>query len=95
MKNALQLFQKISQELLLDEDQNPVARHIPSKELYKQLDLSLKTEPMDEASFEQVVRELVFATPRTATKGFSPEVGLDSPPRRRHQRFARPEGNSR
>lgn len=70
MKNALQLFQKISQELLLDEDQNPVARHIPSKELYKQLDLSLKTEPMDEASFEQVVRELVFATPRTATKGF-------------------------
>ena len=70
MKNALQLFQKISQELLLDEDQNPVARHIPSKELYKQLDLSLKTEPMDEASFEQVVRDLVFATPRTATKGF-------------------------
>ena len=70
MKNALQLFQKISQELLLDEDKNPVARHIPSKELYKQLDLSLKTEPMDEASFEQVVRELVFATPRTATKGF-------------------------
>jgi sulfinoalanine decarboxylase/sulfinoalanine decarboxylase/aspartate 1-decarboxylase len=70
MKNALDLFQKITNDLLVDEKDNPVAKHIPSSELFDTLDLSLKGDPLSEDEFEKVVRELVFASPRTATKGF-------------------------
>ena len=70
MKNVLDLFQRITNDLLLDEAKNPVAKHIPSSELFDTLDLSLKANPLDEDEFEKVVRELVFASPRTATNGF-------------------------
>jgi len=70
MKNMLDLFQRITNELLTDEKEHPVATHIPSTELFSRLDLSLKSYPMDELAFERVVRELVFASTRTATTGF-------------------------
>jgi len=70
MKNVLDLFQRITNELLVDEKENPVAKHIPSSELFDTLDLSLKATPLSEAAFEKVVKELVFASPRTATTGF-------------------------
>jgi len=66
----LDLFQRITNELLTDEKEHPVATHIPSTELFSRLDLSLKSYPMDEVTFERVVRELVFASTRTATTGF-------------------------
>lgn len=70
MKNALQIFQKISSELMQEEAKEPVARHIPSKDLYQTLDLDLKEESLGESEFETILRSLVLATPRTATKGF-------------------------
>jgi glutamate/tyrosine decarboxylase-like PLP-dependent enzyme len=70
MKNVLDLFQRITNDLLLDEKENPVAKHIPSPELFNTLDLSLKADPLSEKEFEKVVKELVFASPRTATNGF-------------------------
>lgn len=70
MKNTLDLFQRITNALLLDEKENPIARHIPSAELFETLDISLKEEPLSEDEFEQVVKELIFASPRTATSGF-------------------------
>mgnify|MGYP005624764235 CR=1 FL=1 len=70
MKNTLDLFQRITNELLVDENKNSVAKHIPSSELFKTIDLSLKKDPIAEDEFEKVVKELVFASPRTATKGF-------------------------
>jgi glutamate/tyrosine decarboxylase-like PLP-dependent enzyme len=70
MKSTLDFFNKLANELLADENDNPVARHIPSETLYDQLDLSLKKEPISEEKFEEIVKELVFATPRTATTGF-------------------------
>lgn len=70
MNKSLEIFQRITKELLEDEQQNAVAKHIPSSELYKTLDLSLKTNPLNESDFEQVVKELVFASTRTATNGF-------------------------
>jgi len=66
----LDFFQRITNELLTDEKEHPVATHIPSTELFSRLDLSLKSYPMDEVTFERVVRELVFASTRTATTGF-------------------------
>lgn len=70
MKNTLELFQRITSDLLADEKENTVAKHIPSSELFDTLDLSLKGDPLSEDEFERVVKELVFASPRTATKGF-------------------------
>ena len=70
MKNTLDLFQRITRDLLIDEKENPVAKHIPSSELFDTIDLSLKKDPLSEVEFEKVVKELVFASPRTATKGF-------------------------
>lgn len=70
MKNVLDLFQRITTDLLVDEKEHPVAKHIPSSELFNTLDLALKEAPMAEDQFENVVKELVFASPRTATNGF-------------------------
>ncbi|MGK0389550.1 MAG: glutamate/tyrosine decarboxylase-like PLP-dependent enzyme [Maribacter sp.] len=70
MKNTLDLFQRITNDLLIDEEVNPVTKHIPSSELFNTIDLSLKKDPLSEEEFEKVVKELVFASPRTATKGF-------------------------
>jgi len=70
MKNILDLFHRISNELLADEKEHPVAAHIPANELYDTLDLSLKSEPLGEVAFEKIVKELVFASTRTATPGF-------------------------
>lgn len=70
MKNTLDLFQRITNDLLIDEKVNPVTKHIPSSELFKTIDLSLKRDPLSEGDFEKVLKELVFASTRTATKGF-------------------------
>ncbi len=70
MKNTLDLFQRITNDLLKDEEENPVAGHIPSSELFNTLDLSLKRDPLSEEEFEKVLKELIFVSPRTATKGF-------------------------
>ncbi len=70
MENTIDLFQRITSDLLKDEKKNPVTEHIPSSELFDTLDLSLKEGPICEDEFEKVVKELVFASPRTATNGF-------------------------
>lgn len=70
MNTVLDLFQRITNDLLKDEEKNPVAQYVPSSELFDTLDLSLKTDPLSEDEFEKVVKELVFASPRTATNGF-------------------------
>ena len=70
MRDALQLFQKISIELLQEEAKEPVARHIPSSNLFQTLNLDLKEEPITDENFEEILRALILATPRTATAGF-------------------------
>lgn len=70
MKETLAIFQSIAQELLADESENSVATHIPSEELFDQLDLSLNDQPIDDEEHINVLKELVMKTPRTATNGF-------------------------
>ncbi len=70
MLNSLQLFQSIIADLLKDEEKNPVAKHIPADELYQTLDLHLQEQPLSPEAFETCLKELVFATPRTATNAF-------------------------
>ena len=70
MKNAINLFQKITEELLEDEKLHPVSRHIPSSELFSTLDLSLNKNGIPDAEFENILKRIVLASPRTATIGF-------------------------
>jgi sulfinoalanine decarboxylase/sulfinoalanine decarboxylase/aspartate 1-decarboxylase len=70
MRNTLEVFQRLTTELLSEEEQNPVSRFIPSSKLFEELDLSLKKSPLTQDDFEQVLKELVFATTKTATNGF-------------------------
>jgi len=70
MKNALDIFQRIASELLEDEQKNPVAEYIPTSELFTRLNLDLHDDPISDEELESVLRDLVFASPRTATTGF-------------------------
>ena len=70
MQKALNLFQRIASDLLEDEKKNPVSDYIPVQELYQQIDLALRENPISEQEFESVLREVVFASPRTATPAF-------------------------
>ena len=70
MKQSLEIFNRLVSELLADEAENPVAAHIPSAQLYERLDIKLQKEGISAAELEKSLKDLVFATPRTATTGF-------------------------
>lgn len=70
MQKALNLFQRIASDLLKDEENKAVSDYIPVEKLYEQIDLVLRENPIDEQEFESVLREVVFASPRTATPAF-------------------------
>lgn len=70
MEKALAVFQSIAAELLADEKENPVVDYIPAEELFDRLDLSLTDQPIDDETHLEKLKELVMATPRTATNAF-------------------------
>lgn len=70
MRNTLELFDRITKELLDDELNNPVAEFVPSEELYERVNLSLGRKGISEGEFEEVLKDLVMKTPRTATNAF-------------------------
>lgn len=70
MQKDIALFNELINQLLKDEQKHPVAKHIPSSELFEKLDLSVSENPIDEDKFKTVLQELVLATPRTATNAF-------------------------
>lgn len=70
MRNTLELFDRITNELLQDEKVHPVAEFVSSNELYERLDLSLGRKGISDPEFEGVLKDLVMKTPRTATNGF-------------------------
>ena len=70
MRNTLEMFDRVTKELLDDELNNPIAEFVPSKELYECVDLSLGRKGITEDEFEEVLKDLVMKTPRTATNTF-------------------------
>ncbi len=70
MEQSLEIFNRLVRDLLADEDQNPVAEHIPSAHLYKRLDLKLQKDGISALELEKSLKDLVFTTPRTATNAF-------------------------
>lgn len=70
MHENLKRFNEITNKLLEDEKQNPVANHIPSERLFETLDLKLEDNPANDEVFINALEELVLNTPRTATNAF-------------------------
>ncbi|PKR81923.1 cysteine synthase [Brumimicrobium salinarum] len=70
MEKALADFQTLAAKLLADEKVNPVVDYIPADQLFDQLDLSLVENGIDDHTHLEKLKELVMATPRTATNGF-------------------------
>ena len=70
MRNTLDLFHRITNELLDDEIQNSVSEFIPSDSLYQRMDLQLGRKGISESEFEEVLKDLVLKTPKTATNAF-------------------------
>ena len=70
MEQILETFNRLAHELLADEAKNPVAKHIPTNDLYARLDLKLQKTGISAAELEHALKEIVFASPRTATPAF-------------------------
>ena len=70
MRNTLDLFHRITNELLDDEIQYSVSEFIPSDSLYERMDLQLGRKGISENEFEEVLKDLVLKTPKTATNAF-------------------------
>lgn len=70
MKEDIELFNIIANELLINEIEHPVADYIDVNELNQAADLSLSEEPVDKETFLAVVKDLVLKTPKTSSKMF-------------------------
>lgn len=70
MQKDLSVFNELVKSLLEDEQKKPVAEHISADKLFQTLDLSLSSEPISEEEFQKTLKDLVLATPRTATNAF-------------------------
>ncbi len=70
MINDLNLFLRLSEELIKAENEEQVVTPIPPKELLQYVDIALTEEASVDQDFENALRSLVLNTPRTATHKF-------------------------
>jgi sulfinoalanine decarboxylase/sulfinoalanine decarboxylase/aspartate 1-decarboxylase len=70
LSNDLILFNELVEVLLNEEELNPVAKRVDADELYKTIDLSLNNSAMLDNAFKEVLKEVLIATPKTATSLF-------------------------
>ncbi|MCH2231294.1 MAG: aminotransferase class V-fold PLP-dependent enzyme [Crocinitomicaceae bacterium] len=70
IKADLDLFNELVEGLLNEESDQPVAERIAATELYNKLDLDLNEEPILDDEFKSTMKEVLAATPKTATKLF-------------------------
>ncbi len=70
MKNNLDLFIQLANELMIDEVTTPVVTPIPIENLFEEIDIELRDEAISDEDFVPILRKLILNTPRTATKMF-------------------------
>jgi len=70
LSNDLILFNELTEVLLNEEENHPVAKRIDSNALYNTIDLSLNKTAMVDDSFKKVLKDVLIATPKTATNLF-------------------------
>ena len=69
-KQDLDQFRQIVEQLLKKEQSEPIVEPIPADELWNRLDISLNEEPLADEQFYNALQQLVYNTPRTASKKF-------------------------
>ena len=70
LSNDLLLFNELVEILLNEEESHPVAKRIDSNVLFDTIDLSLTKNAMVDDAFKKVLKEVLIATPKTATNLF-------------------------
>ncbi len=70
MKRELELFQKLANQLLDKEINEPVIKPLQTESLWDQISISLDEDAISEEEFEKVLTKIVLNTPRTATNKF-------------------------
>jgi sulfinoalanine decarboxylase/sulfinoalanine decarboxylase/aspartate 1-decarboxylase len=70
LSNDLTLFNELVTVLLNEEENHPVAKRIDSNVLYDTIDLSLNKTAMVDDAFKKVLKDVLIATPKTATNLF-------------------------
>ena len=70
MKKELELFQKLTTQLLNKEIDEPVIKPLQADSLWDKINISLEEEAISEEEFEKVLSKIIFNTPRTATNKF-------------------------
>ena len=70
IKNDLELFNQLAEILINEENQNPVAERIEANQLYDTLDLSLGDTGIIDENLKSLLRDILIATPKTATSLF-------------------------
>jgi sulfinoalanine decarboxylase/sulfinoalanine decarboxylase/aspartate 1-decarboxylase len=70
LQDDLALFNNIVNQLLIDEEQNPVNKPIPTSVLENNVDLTLNDDPMMDSEFNDSINNLVLKTPKTASPLF-------------------------
>jgi len=70
LSNDLLLFNELVEILLNEEESHPVAKRIDSNVLFDTIDLSLTKNAMVNDAFKKVLKEVLIATPKTATNLF-------------------------
>ena len=70
LSNDLILFNELIEVLLNEEENHPVAKRIDSDVLYETIDLSLQKNALLDDAFKKILKEVLIATPKTATNLF-------------------------
>ncbi len=70
LSNDLILFNELVEVLLNEEKNHPVAKRIDSTVLYDTIDLSLQKNALVDDAFKKVLKDILIATPKTATNLF-------------------------
>lgn len=70
MPNDIALFSELCDVLFEAETNQPVAKPIPTSELYQQLDLSLNSDGIIDEDLKIILKDIIKSTPKTASKSF-------------------------
>ncbi len=70
INSDITLFNELVETLLNEEKKNPVADRIEANKLYTSIDLSLNDSAMVDDDFKVALRDVMIATPKTATNLF-------------------------
>ncbi|EDP71509.1 Pyridoxal-dependent decarboxylase [Flavobacteriales bacterium ALC-1] len=70
MQKDINIFIELVEQLLLEEKSQPVAKPIPTSDLYNQLDLSLNENGLIDDDLKNILKDIIKSTPKTASKSF-------------------------